>query len=281
MDYLNDEKLYEYIITQPNRFFIDISSKGCGNDCAYCYVETKADPQQLLTLQQIQRICEMVSSECTNHYNIISLCPNTEPLKSPDSAMLTLFIAKYFASRNCFIQISTKELIPSFFLDELNSFANGRVFINISVPHIANANTFEPNAPAVEQRMNNFKLINKYSNICSCLYIKPFSNRVAENIEDYINAINSLGIETVCVGVSFTRKGRMPCQSLHNRDIAQELYEEQRTDIDSFVTLLRANTKAKVFSSSVCCICNKNRLKCLLNLHEFDPIICADCLCFR
>ena len=104
--YFNPAK---YIIYENNRVFIDISKEGCGSGCTYCYVPSKNESQKLLSIEEIEKICIYVYRKYHNKIKIVSLCPNTEPLKSSQSIELVLNIANFFSPKDCIIQISTKE----------------------------------------------------------------------------------------------------------------------------------------------------------------------------
>lgn len=273
------QDIEKYIVVRGQRIFIDISSRGCGSGCAYCYVDRKNEKQQLLSFCEIQCICELVDSKYGCASKIVSLCPNTEPLKSADSIKLILYIIRFFISRGSYVQISTKEKTPTYFLEEMNRLARGRIFINISVPYITNADTLEPGAAPVSERLNNFIMIKKYRNLNACLYIKPFSERAFLEKDVYIDTINKYRVNTVCVGVNFDTNEKNPCQSLHNERVARMLFEKQGAEIDRFVNVLRTRTKSKVFGSSVCCICSSLNEPCLLSLFNYDNVICEDCTC--
>lgn len=276
-DYTDIKK---YVIKCEQRLFIDICDRGCGNGCTYCYVDSKNEKQELLKLSQIQRICEYVDAEYGNAPKIISLCPNTEPLKSPESIKLILYLTRFFIPHNSYIQISTKEKIPESFLREIDRFAEGRLFINISLPYIINASAVEPGAAPLEERLQNFLDIKKYPNLNACLYIKPFSTEAYRNAQRFIEIIEKYEIDTVCVGVCFQKGTEVPCRSLYNKQIAKELFSEQAERLNDFVRELRQNTTAKVFGSSVCCIYHHFNKNCLLDIPQYDNMLCEDCACF-
>ena len=269
-----------YVIKCDQRFYIDICDRGCGNGCVYCYVDSKNEKQELLKLSQIQKICEYIDVEYGNVPKIISLCPNTEPMKSPESIELILYIIRFFIPRNSYIQISTKERIPKSFLNEINRFAEGRIFINTSLPYIINASAVEPRATPIEERLQNFLNIKEYPNLNACLYIKPFSEDAYRNAQSFIDIIEKYGIDTVCVGVEFQKGTEVPCRSLYDKQIAKVLFKEQAERLNDFVRKLRQNTKAKVFGSSVCCIYHRFNKKCLLDIPQYDNMLCKDCACY-
>lgn len=276
-DYTDIKK---YVIKCNQRFFINICDRGCGNGCVYCYVDSKNEEQELLSLSQIQRICEYIDAEYGSTPKIISLCPNTEPLKSPESIKLILYVIRFFIHRGSYIQISTKERIPKPFLDEINRYAEEKIFINISLPYIVNVGVIEPGAAPIEERLQNFLEIKKYPNLNACLYIKPFNADSYKSAQLFINIIEKYGIDTVCVGVEFQKGADVPCRSLYDERTAKALFEEQTESLNDFVKELRQNTGAKIFGSSVCCIYQHFNKKCLLNIPQYDSTLCDDCACY-
>lgn len=266
----------KYIIEKGRRIFIDICESGCGNGCLYCYAPYHNEPQKLLKKKQIDAICRYVRDNYCFDNKIISLCPNTEPLKSKKSIELIIYIIKFFSHENCYIQISTKELIPEYFLENIEKDSKSRIYINISVPTIKNSNLIEPNAALAEQRINNFLHKKIYDNINFCLYIKPFILQEQEQ-ELYVDYINRYDIDTVCVGPTFNIDSEIPCISLYDQYKAQKMYSIQISSIDTFISLLRKKTKARVFSSSVCCIYSDYYNECVLKLFDYGEQLCRDC----
>ncbi len=266
----------DYIIVQGHRIFIDINVRGCGSGCLYCYAPFHDENQQLLSEQQIVSICRYISSKYSCNNTIVSLCPNTEPLKSARSMQLVLLIIKWFADKNCFLQISTKESIPESFLEAINKLSKNNVFINISIPILHNANNIEPHAASVEQRLANFASKDLYRAVHFCLYIKPFMLSVAEQ-KQFIELINQYQIETVCVGVKFTSKSEIPCLSLYSKSNANAMFKKQGADICDFIEMIHKETDAHVFGSSVCCIYSSYFAKCDLELYNFERRLCNSC----
>lgn len=210
----------KYIIVQDGRIFIDICEHGCGSGCIYCYAPYHNASQRLLNKEQIGLICKYIKDNYNCSKTIISLCPNTEPLKSKESVELILYIINFFADMDCYIQISTKEIIPKYFLEELHDLSKSKKYINISVPVIKNSKILEPNAASIEERFSNFMMKNIYSNIDFCLYIKPFIMREQE-YDLYVEYIKRYQIDTVCVGPIFNNDSEVPCISLYDKEKAQ------------------------------------------------------------
>lgn len=280
---LNDHGfLMKYIILQNDRIFIDICKHGCGSGCAYCYVETNNEPQVLLDMAQIKQICDYIKKHVECSKRIISLCPNTEPLKSKECVQRILYIIKFFLPLGCYIQISTKECVPEYFLKELQGVDSSKIYINISVPFLSNVEEIEPGAALIEKRLNVFKHTDAYPLINLCLYIKPFANKSIREQLEYVKIINEHNIKNVCVGVEFTDNTTdRPCISLYNKMMAADLFMNQAAQINEFVTILRNNTNANIFGSSICCIYNGHYDKCDLQLFEHDQLICEDCVIWR
>lgn len=264
------------IIVQNDRFFIDICFWGCGSGCSYCYAPKHNEKQCLLNLEQIKCICEYIKNRYDCHQKIISLCPNTEPLKSKQSISLVLYIIDFFRKQDCYIQISTKEIIPSYFLDEIKHISNSKIYINISIPMITNSDVVEPNAATYSNRFNNFKLINYYSDINFCLYIKPLI-QIQQDQETYVKNINFYNISKVIIGPTFDKNAEIPCVSLYDKNDANKILQTQSDYMDGFIKLLRSKTKAQVYGSSVCVIYNDFKKHCVLKLSQFIKSACEDC----
>lgn len=261
---------------QDGRIFIDICEHGCGSGCIYCYAPYHNESQRLLSKEHIGLICKYIKDNYNCSKKIISLCPNTEPLKSKESVELILYIINFFADMDCYIQISTKEIIPKYFLEEIHNLSKSKKYINISIPVLKNSKILEPNAASIEERFNNFMMKNTYSNIDFCLYIKPFIMKEQEQ-NLYVEYIKRYQIDTVCVSPTFNNDSKVPCISLYDKEKAQKMYDVQIDSMNKFIELLRSTTKAKVFGSSICCIYNEHYNECVLELFHYSKQICEDC----
>lgn len=267
----------KYILVKPDRIFIDICKSGCGSGCSYCYAPQHNESQVLLNINEIMLICKYIKERYNCKKRIISLCPNTEPLKSESSIKLVLYIVRYFSDLDWIVQISTKEKIPVTLLEDINSIKNACVYFNISIPTITNSKIIEPFASLVKDRLSNFDFIGKYEKITFCLYIKPFFAR-KKDYETYVEIINNYRIQNVCIGPLFLNNEEVPCASLYTKETVEKIYNEQLLNIVSFSKLIRDRTKAKVYNSSVCCIYNKFFTQCVLELFYSDASLCDDCI---
>lgn len=268
-----------HIIIEKNRIFIDICNSGCGSGCTYCYVPSKNEPQSLLDIDQIEQLCIYIKMHIECSKKIISLCPNTEPLKTNECIQRILYIIKFFLPLGCFVQISTKELVPEYFLNELQKIDERKIYFNVSIPFLSNVEKIEPSAALVEERLNLFKQAYAHPLLNLCLYIKPFIKKNKIEQMQYVKLINKYKIKNVCVGVAFTRDStELPCLSLYRNTTASDLFVEQSPQINEFVALLRNKTKANIFGSSVCSIYNDHYNTCDLQLSKYDVSLCSDCV---
>ena len=266
------------IILEKNRIFIDICSSGCGSGCVYCYVSSKDEPQSLLSKDQIEQLCVYVKTHIDYRKKIISLCPNTEPLKTNECIFRILYIINFFLPLGCYVQISTKEFVPEYFLSELHKIGSQGIYLNISIPFLSNNEKIEPGTAPVVERLTLFKQADVYPLLNLCLYIKPFIKKTKIEQMEYVKLINKYKIKSVCVGVAFPKDSKkIPCISLYHKTTAADLFVEQSAQINEFVTLLRNNTNANIFGSSVCCIYNDHYGTCDLQLFEHDMSLCSDC----
>ncbi|EWM55034.1 radical SAM protein [Ruminococcus flavefaciens] len=265
-------KASNYVIYEKNRIFIDICEEGCGSGCKYCYVQSKDKDQKLLSIKQIKSICEYIYDNYMGRIKILSLCPNTEPLKSKESIESVQYIISFFQKTDCYIQISTKEIVPYDFLKKINSYGN-QIYINISIPVINNP-MIEPKARTVDERIRNFQYMHLFKNINFSLYIKPFFK---QETDKYLEIINKYKIETVYIGPVFNQKSEIPCTSLYDKKQCINIICNQEKEINDFMLKLRSFTKANVFISSVCKIYNDYGTQCPYIFLGNNHSLCQDC----
>lgn len=270
-----------FVFYGKNRVFIDIAKNGCGSACDYCYVPTSRIKQTLLSESEIHIICKSVYDDESYSSNlIISLCPNTEPLKSEASSKLSFQIAKYFLPLGNPLQIATKEAISCEYLHELNELCvqNNQLIINISLPTIKTSR-MEPFACNLKDRLSNIKKIKIYPNLSSCLYIKPFLHQTFLEKEAYKKIINQIEPDSVCVGVHFGQKIQSNrILSVNQEEIENTLYGSQNTtELFQFADYIANQTNKDIYFSSVCIIANMYSFICFNNLNKYDERLCRDC----
>ena len=278
-----NNNISEFIQVFDKRIFIDVASKGCGSGCIYCFSKYPTLKQTLLSEDEMNSICDEIIKlpECDK--TIISLCPNTEPMKSKESQELIKLIVDRLISKVKFIQIASKEEIPIQFLDFLNSKARfvGQVRISISLPYLHNVEIIEPNAASISKRLKNFNNIRDYSNLVSVLYLRPFNKQMLLDKEEYIDIINTYCPNDICLGAEFVPRvdGEQLCTYMYNEQLAHDIFESvAKEDIFNFATYLREKTHCKVFYSSICNIANCSNYGCMLKLHQYNLEYCKDCV---
>ncbi len=264
------------------RIFIDVASNGCGNACVYCFTKNPEAPQVLLDVSVIDEICDYVLSLPDRKDYIISLCPNTEPMKSEKSRELVLHIIKRLIGTVKFVQIATKELIPEKYLSSLNSLAerDGQVRISVSVPYLEYAKTLEPGAAAIADRLKNLENIKKFEKLLSVLYLRPFNKQMLADKQIYADIIKYYKPDNICLGAEFVPKvdENQQCTYMYEKELKPEIFEKPEMDeIFGFADFLRKEAGCKVFYSSVCNIANCGDYGCILKLGNHDARYCKDC----
>lgn len=272
----------EYLQIFNKRIFFDIASNGCGSNCLYCFTKNPGMPQELLSMEVVHGLCEQIKrlDKCSD--SIISLCPNTEPLKSDCSRKLVAHIIQELSSYVKYIQISTKEYIPIDFLCELNRLTDipGKIRISISLPYLSFTDQIEPGAASVKERLKNFKNTKRFSGISSILYLRPFNQQMITDKELYVNAIMEYMPDDICLGAEFVPKvdNDQLCTFMYDNNLAPDIFKRADiSDIFSFAEYIRKRTGHKVFFSSVCNISNCSDYGCVLKLYEYDKRYCQDC----
>lgn len=264
------------------RIFIDIASNGCGNGCVYCFTKNPQSPQSLLDINTLDEICDYVLSLPNSNEYIVSLCPNTEPMKSEKSRALVLAVIKRLIGTVKFVQIATKELIPLSYLKELDSLSqrSGQIRISISLPYLRFSEIIEPGAATIDNRLKNFENIKCFHNLISVLYLRPFNRQMLDDKQMFANIIKTYQPDDICLGAEFVPKvdTDQQCTYMYDQDLRSRIFEKAEIeDIFEFAEYLRNQTKCKIFYSSVCNIANCSDYGCILTLNQHDARYCQDC----
>jgi DNA repair photolyase len=266
-----------FVQKENGRIFVDIALQGCGSGCSYCYIPSPSKSQQLIELSELKDVTEYIEG-ILNPGDIISFCPNTEPLKTEKSRDYIYYIIKHFAKDDVVFQIATKESIPESFLRRINELSTiVPITVSVSIP-LLETNLHEPKAAQLQERLDDFRRISKFDNLRSCFYIKPFFSLSMLEKDRFCELINEYAPDDVCVGLEFEKDSVRPCATLHHPVEAGRLLQKADDNkIYEFARYLRDNTEKKVFHSSVCIVANRNNAKCLLDIKNKDNIFCADC----
>jgi len=281
-----DKAIEKYTQIFAQRVFFDIAKTGCGSGCIYCFTLMPSKPQKLLSKKTIEKMCNEIIKMGLDQKTVISLCPNTEPLKSKESRVRIAKIVKCFAPIFDTIQISTKEYIPINFLEELNRLSRqtNQIRISISLPYLDNTKTIEPAAADINMRKRNFENIRGYPRLRSVLYLRPFNTQMLNNREKYTKIINSYMPDDICIGAEFVNKedDKQLCTYMYDKDKKDDIFRrEDLESIFSFAEKIRESTKKKVFYSSLCNIANSSNYGCVLELYKYDNRYCYDCALYK
>ncbi|SET61480.1 hypothetical protein [[Clostridium] polysaccharolyticum] len=278
----NNELLVQY---EKRRIFIDIAFKGCGSGCVYCYSDSSSDKQSLISLYHVDKLCQSVLEKLDDSiYYIISFCPNTEPFKSDESCNLIIRIIKKLRHKKVAFQIATKEFIPLNVLKTLNELSRfkNQIFINISMPYLE-TKIIEPHAGTCEERIRNIQNIKDFSNLSSCLYIKPYNSFVKNNIDKYIKLIREEKPDYVCVGMKFEEKltSNSTCRTMYTKEIAEKTISK-----NDFIGILKIKEELEkegvlVYFASTCFIVNCLMIECEQELYKYKPEFCQKCVIRR
>lgn len=196
--------------TSDTRFFIDIAEIGCGNGCKYCYTKKPKAMQELVPYNNFLTSLDYLEThpgyKPGMRGSLISLCPDTEPLKSEAAVAYVTAVLKKFLPLGNPIQISTKEMISGHLLediDRLRLYQNQVIFF-ISSSTISKAKEIEPNAAPIETRIKNIESLKKY-NIPSCLYVKPILSETLKDQDRYIEIIKKFKPTYICLGIHYIK----------------------------------------------------------------------------
>lgn len=277
-----NNSISKYIQKFEKRIFFDIVADGCGSGCIYCFTKHPTLEQILLSRDVINNICDEIIKLPDCNETIISLCPNTEPLKSEKSRELIELIVKRLSMKVKYIQIATKEKIPLQFLNFLNKNARfaGQIRISISLPYLQNVDVIEPYAANIFDRIDNFNRIRKFPNLVSILYLRPFNQQMLINKEIYGNLILEYCPDDICIGAELVPRvdGEQFCTYMYDNRLAPGIFEKvEKEKIFEFAGYLRKKAHCKIFYSSICNIANCSNYGCVLNLQQYDMRYCEDC----
>lgn len=270
------------VLYTDGRYLIDIAASGCGSGCVYCYVSHNSEPQALFTRELIAASCLKIENDASySNKTLISLCPNTEPFKSTKSAALTIDVINFFSKRLNPIQISTKEYLTREILESLSdsSTYKNQICINVSIPVITQINKFEPFAAGYSERKENLLNIKKYDSLCSCLYIKPFTEETYLDLEKYIELVFQCKPDYVCVGPYFSVQSPEPCLTLYDHENARSILAgDYFSKLVEFSDKLSKTANIPVFFSSTCVIADLfPQYGCKIGLFKIDGSLCKNC----
>ena len=252
------------IVATPGRFFVNVTSSGCGSSCAYCYVDGFRQGQVALTPDDLEESLRLMTAHpgfaAGPRGTLVSMCPDTEPFKTSVSTALVAQVLSRVLPIGNPLQLSTKEPVPPAILElirERRRFA-GQVILFTSSSTISKAATVEPSASPPAARFTNFEACRLYG-ITSCLYVKPFLPATYADLELYVDVARNYRPSTACVGVLYkpSRAGEAansprPGSKFHHPVHTELEAPALETSVIEFRARLAQVLEGPVFHSSVC-----------------------------
>ena len=254
-------QLYPRNITSiPGRVFLDISASGCSSGCSYCYISGPTRPQVLLSHQEldasITQLDELRIVDVGPKGTLISLCPNTEPFKTPLSTELLLRVLHRILPWKNAVQISTKEVIPPAVLEEIDSLAAfpGQVVLFTSCSTISRASVIEPGAAPPSERFRNFGTAKALGarKVVSCLYVKPFLPVTQRDQSAFIEVLQTLRPDAACVGILYQKTDKPAVTALRHPAHPELGSGGIKVQMKEFGTALSQSVGLPVFYTSPC-----------------------------
>lgn len=269
--------------TDPSaRVFVNITRRGCGSGCSYCYVEEFQAPQVLLSEQEVVSAIEATMAEPLfvngREGTIVSFCPDTEPFKTEISTELMIKAVTLAASRGNRIQISTKEVVPLTFWKACSKLQRyyGQFVVFVSLTTFRKAATVEPFAAVPEQRLTNFAAA-KADGIAACLYVKPFTKVTGSDLWFFQAAVAASRPSAVCVGMIY--QSSVPAvESMGKHPAHAELSTRGvTTSLENFVAALEKSCDVPIFYTSVCVSGALASSRPRPNVRRVLPNLCTNC----
>jgi hypothetical protein len=150
---------------------------------------------------------------------MLSLSPNSEPLKTAQSVDFTQQALHMFLPLGNPVQIPTKEAVPQDLVDtiDLQTTYEGQVVIFTSLSSMKKADRLEPNAAPVEVRIANaYQLVGAMCRTCA--YIKPFLRSALSEVDEFIAHLSLAPYDYICVGMRYQAASALQSR-LKNREI--------------------------------------------------------------
>jgi len=274
------------ITVSEGRFFIDVAEHGCGNGCKYCYISDPAGPQVVIGyekfIKSLNYILKHPDFKPGRNGSIITLSPNTEPLKSIESKRLVKEVFRYFLKNGNHIQIATKEIVDE---DILNYIRNARLYteqviVYITITTITNQMIIEPYTSSIDRRLGNFLLLKKHA-VLSCLYIKPIIQATIDDIDKFGEVVTKYCPDLICVGF-MTQKETTDDKGFdvlyrNDKHFYNLLTLGANKDIKNFSNYLASKSTGLVFNTSVCIWAFLNNSFPVPYIWRQFPELCMEC----
>ncbi len=267
---------------EPGRAFVNITTRGCGCGCRYCYIVDPGGPQVLISERQACESLEFLLAhplfELGKHGTVLSLCPGTEPYRTKQSIHLIATILGQVLPLGNPVQISTKEAIPPEMLDLIGRLSSWKhqVVNFTSITTVSRASLIEPHAASVALRAGNFESCRE-AGLFSCIYIKPFTSLTYRDLPLFLELVAQSRPNAACVGMKYTS---VPDEG---RPYRHPIHANLRSGgIDAlcrqFVEALESGTGGiSVFHTSVCVTAVTRDRFPLPRIWREYPALCVSC----
>ena len=269
---MKKDKLFKFA---DNRVFIDIG-EGCGNACKYCYLDDADKPQKVFNHNMIddciQEILSNPEFKPGKTGTIISFCPHTEPFKSSFSTKAMIFAIRKLAPYKNLMQLATKEIIPDFFITEVNDILDDRQLTAfISVSSLEKQSCLEPFASDYRKRFENINKL-RGSKVKGCIYLKPFLFEEKE-FESLFRLIKEVNPDAVCIGIVYSHFEKQTTEFLKHPTEDSLLSKGTNDKMHKFCNYIKC-ANIPVHFTSTCVIAQLNYL---WNNVSIPQELCVSC----
>lgn len=187
--------MLKHVYGTKDRIFVN-TEIGCRASCKYCYMESILETNTIQRVEASKVIEEVKHIERIGGYvpgrenTIVSIGCYSECLFQ-NNIDDTIELIKYFTNKDNYIQIVTKQSIPSEVCEVIRSSRRFKNQINvyISMPTYSKIDAIEKGTVGLEERIKNIEIC-KENEINVVLYIKPFLESITLcDLDFYIDLI--------------------------------------------------------------------------------------------
>ena len=239
-----------YVFAKDNKRIFLNTSLGCSGKCSYCYLPQLGYSNNSINFNTTTAEwiidCIEKSDLKINEETLITIGCYSECLDS-HNVNETIKLIKHFLKKGNQIQLSTKKQIKESELSDIVPLIQyyGQLIVFVSATTISKHHILEKNTTPIEQRFENFNLLNKL-NIPSVLYIKPVLKGITvKDVDLFKEYIVKHHITNVVVGSIFTNEQSNETVHFSNKN---ELFYNKINDEDTLIREL--SKKANVYRRS-------------------------------
>ncbi|CUX37679.1 MULTISPECIES: hypothetical protein [Agrobacterium] len=263
-----------------DRVFINITTRGCGSGCSYCYIISPAGPQVFVDDAALSNSAEALLQSPYfrpgRNGTIVSLCPDSEPFKDERSTEKVLCVLRAVLSLGNPVQIPTKEKVPEAALEVISTHAYpNQVVLFTSFSSLAKAGKIEPRAAPVADRIRNFALARKHG-VFVCMYLKPFLPATLKDLDHVLQVLEAERPDAICVGMLYTTTQQQ--DSAYTHPVHASLTARPLDDdFNTFVAAVKAQGLVPLFHSSVCVTAWALDRIPMPHIWKEYPALCVNC----